>query len=244
MKANKITFRLTGRKALFADPITRVGGEKFSYPVPTYQALKGICESIYWKPTFLWIIDRIRIMNPIRTESKGMLVPKYGGGKDLSVYTYLVNVEYIVEAHFEWNEHRENLACDRNENKHFFIAKRMLERGGRRDIFLGVREAQGYVEPCEFDEGKGYYDDETLSFGIMVHGINYPDETGLDKLQTRLWNVRMENGVINFIRPDECTMIFDSVNYSAKSFIPDENFSGIKEFEKEGVFDGVADETL
>ena len=53
-----------GRYALFSDPITRVGGEKFSYPVPTYQALKGIYESCYWKPTFTWVIDELRVMNP------------------------------------------------------------------------------------------------------------------------------------------------------------------------------------
>lgn len=69
-KENKISFRLTGRTALFSDPITKAGGEKFSYSVPTYQALKGICESIYWKPTFIWYIDRVRIINPIRTESR------------------------------------------------------------------------------------------------------------------------------------------------------------------------------
>lgn len=48
-------------EALFTDPLTKVGGEKFSYPVPTYQALKGITESIYWKPTLIWVIDRCRV---------------------------------------------------------------------------------------------------------------------------------------------------------------------------------------
>ena len=42
-----ISYLLWGREALFSDPIMRVGGEKCSYPVPTYQALKGITESIY-----------------------------------------------------------------------------------------------------------------------------------------------------------------------------------------------------
>lgn len=244
IKENKICFRVTGRKALFSDPITRVGGEKFSYSVPTYQALKGICESIYWKPTFIWIVDRVRIMNPIRTESRGIRVSSYRGGNDLSIYTYLVNVEYIVEAHFEWNENRKELAEDRNENKHFFVAKRMLERGGRRDIFLGTRECQGYVEPCQFDEGTGYYDNTTMDFGIMVHGISYPDESGKDRLQTRLWNARMKNGIIYFIRPEDCTMIFDSVGYSAKEFKKGKNFSGLEEFEKEGMFNGVDDATI
>ncbi|MCA6071063.1 MAG: hypothetical protein LE168_01540 [Endomicrobium sp.] len=26
--------------------------------MPTYEAIKGIAESIYWKPTFVWIIDK------------------------------------------------------------------------------------------------------------------------------------------------------------------------------------------
>ena len=67
---NSITYRVWGRYALFSDPITRMGGEKLSYPVPSYQALKGITESIYWKPSILWIVDSVRILNPIRTENK------------------------------------------------------------------------------------------------------------------------------------------------------------------------------
>lgn len=38
---NNIEFKVTGRYALFTDPLTRVGGEKCSYHVPTYEALKG-----------------------------------------------------------------------------------------------------------------------------------------------------------------------------------------------------------
>ncbi len=52
----------------------------------------------------------------------------------------------------------------------------MIERGGRRDVFLGTRECQGYVEPCKFGE-KGFYDDYgEMSFGLMFHGFDYPDE--------------------------------------------------------------------
>ena len=126
---NQIEFKLYGKYALFSDPVTRVGGEKFSYQIPTYQALKGICESIYWKPTFRWVIDEIRVLNPIRTENKGIRPINYHDSKNtLSFYTYLYDVEYEVRAHFEWNENRPDLEQDRNENKHYFVAKRMLER--------------------------------------------------------------------------------------------------------------------
>jgi len=203
---NIIQFKVYGKYALFTDPLTKVGGEKFSYQVPTYEALKGIVSSIYWKPTITWVIDKVRIMKPIQTESKGVKPLNYGGGSDLSIYTYLRDVEYQVQARFVWNENREDLIEDRNEYKHYYMARRMLARGGRRDIFLGVRECQGYVEPCEFGSGKGFYDDyPELTFGMMFHGFDYPSEIGEDKLYARFWIPRMKYGVIEFIPPEECT---------------------------------------
>lgn len=236
-KENKIVFRVTGKYALFSDPITRVGGEKMSYSVPTYEALRGICESIYWKPTFVWEPMRVKIVNEIMTESKNILVPKSQGKGDLSIYTYLRNVEYIVEARFVWNENRPDLECDRNENKHYFIAKRMLERGGRRDVFLGVRESQALVEPCDFDDVKSYYEGTDLNFGIMVHGITYPEKDDEKNMEVRLWNVHMKDGVINFIRPDECTITMPSTKYPVKYFEPGINMTLVDDMEKEGWLD-------
>ena len=69
---NIIEFSVYGSYGLFSDPITRVGGEKCSYQVPTYEALKGIVSSIYWKPTLIWYVDKVRIMNQIQTEVKGI----------------------------------------------------------------------------------------------------------------------------------------------------------------------------
>ena len=207
---NCIEFEVFGKYALFSDPITRVGGEKFSYPIPTYEALKGICESIYWKPTLIWHIDQVRVMKAIKTESKGIRPIKYSGGNDLSIYTYLGDVAYQVKAHFEWNMKRKDLAQDRDEHKHYFIAKRMLERGGRRDIFLGTRECQGYVLPCVFGEGEGAYDKlDELCFSLMLHGLTYADEQEQNLLSVRLWQPVMKNGVIAFPRPEDCPVVQD-----------------------------------
>lgn len=206
-KQNIITFKVWGKYALFTDPLTRVGGEKYSYQIPTYEALKGALSSVYWKPTIVWFIDKVRVMKPIRTQTRSAKPVKYGGkGHDLSIYTYLADVEYQVQARFDWNYHREDLAQDRNENKHYFVAKRMIERGGRRDVFLGTRECQAYVEPCGFGEGKSFYDDYPgeLAFGMMFHGFSYPDELGKDELHARFWHPKMVEGVVEFIQPDEC----------------------------------------
>ena len=149
MHDNFVEFEVYGDYGLFSEPLTRVGGEKFTYQVPTYEAMKGVMQSVYWKPTIIWIIDKIRVLNPIQTETKGIRPIKYNSNKnDLSYYTYLKDCRYQVKAHFIWNENRPELEADRNENKHHNIAKRMIIKGGRRDIFLGCRECQAYVEPC------------------------------------------------------------------------------------------------
>jgi CRISPR-associated protein Cas5d len=216
---NSIEFVVYGPYALFTDPLTKIGGEKLSYQVPTYSALKGIAESIYWKPSLIILVDEVRIMNPIRMESKGVRPIEYGGGNTLANYTYLRDVCYQVRVHFEFNQYRPDLKHDWNENKHHNIMKRALKTGGRRDIFLGTRECQGYVEPCVFGEGKGFYDNYgDIHLGTMVHGISYPDETGRNQLEVRLWQPVMRNGVIKFIRPEECNQVRVLSTMEPKSF--------------------------
>lgn len=243
---NQIEFCVSGNHALFSDPIARMGGEKFSYMIPTYQALKGITESVYWKPSLIWIIDEVRIMRPIRTESKNIRPISYVAPKNtLSVYTYLADVSYQVRAHFIFNENRrEDLGQDFNEHKHHHIAKRMIGKGGRRDIFLGTRECQGYVEPCIFGEGESFYDHYgELEFGVMFHGFDYPDETGDNILAARFWRPKMVNGVVQFSLPEEIPEEMKRIirPMKAKRFGKElNNFSGLEEtslqeeFAKEG----------
>lgn len=236
MHPNIVEFEVYGDYALFSDPIMRVGGEKCTYQVPTYEALKGILSSVYWKPTIVWIIDKVRVMNPVQTEVKGIRPIKYTGGNDLSFYTYLKNCRYQVMAHFEWNENRPELIGDRNENKHHCIAKRMIEKGGRRDIFLGTRECQGYVVPCKFGEGEGHYDNiQELAFGLMYHGITYADEAFAEEtkncMTARFWYPKMQNGIINFLRPAKCPLYKKLRPMEMKIFSEtDNNFIGLKEF--------------
>ena len=231
---NTIEFKVWGRHALFTDPLTRIGGEKCSYHVPTYESLKGVAKSIYWKPTFIWVIDAVRVIKPIRTQTKGTKPLNYDGiypsmrdpdkkkekpVNTLAIYTFLSDVEYQVRAHFEWNLHHPDLAQDRNEGKHFAVAQRMLERGGRQDIFLGTRDCQGYVEPCEFGSGTGACDAiDRLDYGLTFHGFDYPDETGEPIFRARFWRPVMEHGVIHFPRPDQCDICKDIRPMEAKQF--------------------------
>ena len=208
--------------------------------LPTYQALKGICESVYWKPSIIWYVDSVKILKPIRTESKGIRPIKYGGGNDLAYYTYLSDVSYIVTAHFEFNRHREDLQRDWNQNKHYFIVKRCIDKGGRRDIFLGARECQGYVESVENEES-GYYDNiGEMDFGLQYHSLSYPDENGTENLIAKFWCPKMENGIILFCRPEKCPKEVIVKKMPMKTF-DQKNFVGLDEdmllqgyFEQEG----------
>ena len=205
---NTISFSLKGRYALFTDPITKLGGEKCTYHVPTYEAIKGVLKSIYWKPTLIWHVDKVRVMKSIRTQTKGVKPLNWAGGKathDLAIYTFLHDIEYQVQAHFEWNMYRPELEKDRLDGKHFSMALRALDRGGRQDIFLGTRDCQGYVESCNFGEGVSPYQDiDELGFGLMFHGFDYPDETGGEALHSRFWHATMKHGILDFQRPEDC----------------------------------------
>ena len=238
VKRRSIEFRVWGRYALFTDPLTKIGGEKCSYHIPTYEALKGICKSIYWKPTLIWVVDEVRIMKRIRTQTKGTKPLNYGGvypsakaakkdeepANTLAIYTFLADVEYQVRAHFEWNLHRPELTEDRNQAKHHSITERMMIRGGRQDIFLGTRDCQAYVEPCIFGADVGAYDnDGELAYGYMFHGFDYPDETGGNELFSRFWRPTMVNGVIRFIAPNECRDRKRVGVLPKKEFVPSQN---------------------
>lgn len=233
---NSLEFEVYGDYALFSDPVTRVGGEKSSYFVPTYEALKGILQSIYWKPTIIWIIDKCKVLNPIKTETKSVRTIKYKEASkcDRSFYTYLKDVRYAVKAHFIWNENRPELENDRTENKHYFMAKRALERGGRRDIFLGTRECSGYVKPCDFENEKSHYKDvEEINFGSMIHGITYADEAFLEEdknqMTVRFWNCKMKNGIIDFPNPNSIDLKRHIRNMNIKKFGINENLKHVEE---------------
>ncbi len=221
-------YRLYGDYALFTDPVTKGGGEKFTYQVPTYQALKGISEQLYWKPTLIYLIDSVKVVKKIQTETKGIRTPLKNGQNDLNYYTYLRDVEYLVQFHFEWNENRPELEKDRNEIKHEQIILRSIARGGRRDLFLGTRECVGYVERIsekQFKTAATYYDGQKISLGIMFHSFTYPDEviqkSKDHQLISGFTDFKMDNGQIDFVRPEECQVHHILRDYHFKSFSSD-----------------------
>lgn len=212
---------------MFADLCTKAGGERLSYQIPTYEAVKGILHSIYWKPTFIWIVDEVRVMNQIQTESWGVRGSIFDGGTDLFYNTYLRDVRYQIKAHYRWNQNRPEFTSDRIAGKHNAMIRHMIKAGGRRDIFLGSRECQGYIEACKFGEGEGFYDHSgKMLFGNLYHGLTYPDEAVLPEdqgmLTVRFWNCVMDNGIIRYPRPEACTRKRQLRRMEMKKFIQEE----------------------
>lgn len=209
-RSSQYDFRITGRKAMFTDPMTKTGGEKCSYLAPTFEALKGIAKNVYWKPTFILYIDALRIMNPFRTESMGVTMADWtnlDSAKQFFTYCYLTDVEYQVRVHFEWNMEQKFLEEDRIPKKHEEMFLRSVKRGGRFSPFLGTSECPSDITPCTFGEGEGYFDNvPSFSLGLMFHSFMWPGEFGGTALRRNLWRPEMKNGVITFPRPEDCAL--------------------------------------
>lgn len=210
MSFTSIEFEVSGPYALFTTPYSRISGNKESYQIPTYEALRGIMESIYWKPTIRWVIDAVRIMSPIRYERRPVLgVNVKSPQHSRYSYLYLRNVRYQVRAHFEFNKNQTEMIWDRDARKHNAIARRSVMIGGRRDSYFGCRECIADVAPCVFGEGEGAYDLlPEKDFGFMYHGITYADDAVLeddkDYMTTNFWHPVMKYGIVQFERSEHC----------------------------------------
>lgn len=116
-----VKLHVWGERACFTRPEMKV--ERVSYDVMTPSAARGILEAIHWKPAIRWIVDAIHVLKPIRFQSirrneVGSRIPagavrkamKAGAVHDLRMdaaenrqqraATVLVDVAYVIEAHF------------------------------------------------------------------------------------------------------------------------------------------------
>lgn len=211
--------KVTGSYALWTDPATKGGGERVSMPVPTRQALQGIIDACYFKPTIKNIVDEVKIVNPIRFSSIGYRALYGNNSPGLNYVTVLEEVIYFVKFWFEWNEAREDLMADRNMNKHEAIMERSLKKGGRRDIFLGAREFVGFVEEIsqsEYDAEKTAYYGTTVPLGRLFHSFKYPEKSG-GLLESYFTDTIMTDGIVKFKPQSECEVKNELSSYTFKT---------------------------
>lgn len=154
-----VKLHVWGDRACFTRPEMKV--ERVSYDVMTPSAARGILEAIHWKPAIRWAIDAIEVLKPIRFQSirrneVGSRVPtgavrkamKAGEVQDLRMVaeenrqqraaTLLVDVAYVIHAHFELTE---RAGPGDSEAKHLSMFNRRAASGQCfQQPCLGVRE--------------------------------------------------------------------------------------------------------
>jgi len=142
-----IRLHVWGERACFTRPEMKV--ERVSYDVITPSAARGILEAVHWKPAIVWVIDRIHVLKPIRFQSfrrnevgakmsaanaRTAMNARSTAGLGLVVEenrqqratVLLVDVDYVIEAHFELTS---RAGEDDTEAKHLSMFNRRAESG-------------------------------------------------------------------------------------------------------------------
>ena len=205
-----IQLHVWGDYACFTRP--EMKAERVSYDVMTPSAARGILEAIYWKPDIRWVIDRIRVLKPIRFENlrrneigsrasarnieKAM---KKGTASELRLLvdqnrrqrasTVLRDVAYVIEAHFVVVEQ----GLD-TEAKHISMFNRRARRGQCfHRPYLGTREFAAHFDlvngPMPLSELPE--DQRNRDLGWMLHDIDYDDRN-----TPHFFRAQMDGGVI------------------------------------------------
>jgi len=198
-----IKLRVWGDYALFTRPEMKV--ERVSYDVMTPSAARGILEAIYWKPAIRWVVDRIHVLKPIRFENirrnevagrVSLNKKDMEGNRAIGRYIeddrqqrasmILRNLEYIIEAHFEFTSKDDN-----NEGKHLDIFKRRALKGQcfYRPYF-GCREFPVNFEWCENIPESPLAGEQ--DFGFILHDIDFDND-----MTARFFRAVMHDGIID-----------------------------------------------
>jgi CRISPR-associated protein Cas5d len=190
-----IQVKVWGDFALFTRPEFKA--ERASYQVMTPSAARGVIESIHRKPAIRWIVDRIRVLNPIRfdtlrrnevagkapystarTASGGRgVMPYLVADEDRQQRAALVlrNVAYVIDAHFEMTA---AAGPGDNPGKHAEMIRRRVEKGQcAYQPSLGTREFTAFFAPPDPTDLTAVHDSlrGEIDLGWMLHDIDFAD---------------------------------------------------------------------
>jgi CRISPR-associated protein Cas5d len=204
-----VRLRVWGERACFTRPEMKV--ERLSYDVMTPSAARGILEAVHWKPAIRWFIDRIHVLKPIRFQSfrrneVGAKIPSEKARQAMAAgstaglglviedsrqqraTTLLVDVDYVIEAHFDLTDRAKD---DDTAAKHISMFNRRAESG---QCFhrpcLGTREFPAEfalipdgapLPPSELPS-----DQRNRDLGWMLHDIDFANDRKPYFLRARL----------------------------------------------------------
>jgi CRISPR-associated protein Cas5d len=214
-----VRLHVWGERACFTRPEMKV--ERVSYDVMTPSAARGILEAVHWKPAIRWTIDRIHILNPIRFQSfrrnevgakistataasamrggttagLGLVVEE---NRQQRATTLLVDVGYVIEAHFVLTD---RAGSDDTEAKHLSMFNRRAAAG---QCFhrpcLGTREFAAefaLIAPdAPLPESRLPPDQRDHDLGWMLYDIDFD---GTDNA-SRFFRARLTDGVLDVKR--------------------------------------------
>lgn len=201
--------RFWGKRALFTRPEFKT--ERFSYEVMTPSAAVGMLEAIFWHPGLRYIIDRIYVCSPIRfqsikkneVDSKGNIgeFRKMMEGGDPAKYiakdhiaqrssTFLVDVDYIVEFHFEMTDKANPTD---NPGKFAEMIRRRAEKGQCfSQPYFGVRDYAANFELWDDTKPIVTYK-VSRNLGVMLHSMNFSDPANI---RPRFFTAELKNGIM------------------------------------------------
>lgn len=205
-----LRLRCSGPLAIFTRPELKT--ERFSYPVPTPSALRGILEAVLWKPAICWRIHRIHILREIQFTSfrrnevngraiapraaviaQGGAAPQFFADEDRAQRNTvaLSKVDYLIEARF----HLTDRAGEGDTVAKFAaMFERRLEKGQVfQQPYFGCRECVADVRPAD---GTERAIPSSQDFDLMLWDIAFSTRHGKPDNRPILYWARMVDGVI------------------------------------------------
>jgi len=207
---------VAGKHALFTRPEMKV--ERVSYDVMTPSAARGILEAIHWKPAITWVIDAIHVLKPIRFQSirRNEVGHKAPAGRIRTAMnresleglhiivdedrqqrasTLLIDVAYVIEAHFEWTAKR---GPDDNDGKHLDTFNRRARKGQCfHQPCLGTREFPADFRLIEPEEPLPDPIADSRDLGFMLWDINHASDRS-----SMFFRAKLDRGVMKVPAPN------------------------------------------
>lgn len=205
-----VQLKVWGDYALFSRPEFKT--ERASYEVMTPSAARGILEAVHWKPAIRWVIDRIRVLKPIRFDTirRNEVSKKasYGNARQAALgakqMPYVIadedrqqraalvlrDVAYVIDAHFEMTA---RAGKDDSPAKHAEMARRRIAKG--QCVYqpsLGTREFTAFFSPPEpGDETVDASLSGERDLGWMLHDIDFAEG-----MTPRFFHAVLRDGVL------------------------------------------------
>jgi len=192
-----VALRVWGDRACFTRPECKV--ERYSYPVITPSAARGILEAIHWKPEMSrWIIERIHVLklgsyDSVKRNELTMDTTKQKKGLPIQrSTTFLKDVEYVIEA-------RVDSIDPQLVGKHLGIFRQRASKGQCfQRPYLGCREFTADFELLEYPAVR-YGELGNRDFGLMFFDFDR-SEVGVPR--AKFYCAAMVEGIIVIPHPD------------------------------------------